>query len=54
MNYITEGESCVWIQEHSEELFGVHLDFRGISNVATGKAKQYKGYIFKYAKDVDK
>ena len=54
MNYIGYGESASWIQEHSIEKFGVYLDSRRISEVATSKKSSYKGFIFKYEKDVDK
>lgn len=41
-------ESCSGLSRQSEELFGVKLNINGISRVCSGKAKQYKGYIFKY------
>ena len=53
MNFIGEYKSAREIDNHSEELFGVHLDFRCISAVATGKRTHHKGFIFKF-KDIDK
>lgn len=41
-------ESCAGLERQSEELFGVKLLQNGISEVARGHKKQYKGYIFKY------
>ena len=41
-------ESCHDLDRQSENLFVIKLNYRGISMVANGKRKQYKGYIFKY------
>lgn len=40
--------SCAELGRKSEELFGVKLDFGGVSAVCMGKKSQYKGFIFKY------
>ena len=48
MNFIGEYDSVSWLDRNSKELFGIKLDFRNISAVATGNNKQYKGFIFKY------
>ena len=54
MNFIGEYESAVWIDRNSKELFGVRLNSRGISPVATGKRPYYKGFIFKHKECIDK
>ena len=54
MNYITEGESASWLSRNSVKKLGVKISQSKISDVATGKRSSYKGFIFKYAKDVDK
>ena len=54
MNYITEGESATWLQRHSIEKFDIYLGRNYIRDVCKGKRSSYKGFIFKYAKDVDK
>lgn len=40
--------SIVELEKQSEELFGVKLIGSKISQVATGKSKSYKGFVFKY------
>ena len=40
--------SCSELERKSEKLFGVKLLKNKISEVANGKRKQYKGYIFSY------
>ena len=40
-------ESAKELDDKSESLFNVHLNFRGISSVITGRKKHYKGYSFK-------
>lgn len=41
-------ESSREIDYKSEKLFGVHLNYKGISEVAIGKKLKYKGYEFNY------
>ena len=41
-------ESAREIDRQSEELFGVKLNYKGISNVCTGRANKHKGFTFKY------
>lgn len=52
--YISTGESITWIEQHSVEKFGTYLDAHIISDVCKGKRSSYKGFIFKYAKYIDK
>ena len=54
MNFIGEYESASWLERNSIELFGFKLLSGNISSVATGKRPHHKGYIFKYAKTIDK
>ena len=45
--------TCMELERQSEELFGVNLLHTGISQVASGKIKYYKGFTFKYVdKDI--
>ena len=36
------------LERKSEELFGVFLNSKCMSNVAKGKRKSYKGFVIKY------
>ncbi|OSA92826.1 UNVERIFIED_ORG: hypothetical protein B2H93_13445 [Clostridium botulinum] len=41
-------ESVSELDRRSEEVFGIHLLFGGVAKVCQGKARQYKGFTFKY------
>lgn len=41
-------DSARILDEKSEELFGVKLNYKNISAVVTGRRKSYKGFTFKY------
>lgn len=44
-------DSCNELERKSEALFGVKLNHRSISAVATGKQTHHKGFIFKYIEE---
>ena len=46
--YLGVFESCVYLADNSERLFGVKLNSVGISAVCTGRVKTHKGFTFKY------
>ena len=45
--------SCHELERKSEEIFGIKLTKSAISKVAIGKKPQYKGFTFKYIKEIE-
>lgn len=46
-------ESCTSLSEQSEEIFGVKLLVKNISNVCKGRQSNHKGFTFKYATETE-
>lgn len=45
-------ESIIELQRESQKIFGTMLNYNMVSEVCRGLRKQYKGYTFKYAKNL--
>ncbi|NFH00786.1 hypothetical protein FC831_10750 [Clostridium botulinum] len=47
-------DSVSELDRRSEDVFGIHLLFGGVAKVCQGKARQYKGFTFKYVNKLTK